>query len=192
MKKLSSLGLAAAAVVFTASASASTISYTGLSNGQTSVYSSTVDGITVDVTGTRNGGQANVTTRGAGLGVKGGVDHFQSIGNETMTFTFSSAVDLAGLTFDNGTWRDFWTGKDIVGYSDSAGNTQTFNTNNNHFSLANAGITSFTLSAQGNMTSTFIAGIEFNASPAEVPVPAAAWLFGSALVGLGSFARRKR
>jgi hypothetical protein len=35
-------------------------------------------------------------------------------------------------------------------------------------------------------------GIEFHLSPEKVPVPAAVWLFGSALMGMGAIARRKK
>jgi hypothetical protein len=35
-------------------------------------------------------------------------------------------------------------------------------------------------------------GIEFHLSPERVPVPAAVWLFGSALMGMGALARRKK
>jgi hypothetical protein len=37
-----------------------------------------------------------------------------------------------------------------------------------------------------------LAGINFNAPVSEVPVPAAAWLFGSGLIGLATLRRRKR
>lgn len=37
----------------------------------------------------------------------------------------------------------------------------------------------------------FVVGINLSAHPAPVPLPAAAWLFGSALLGFGAAARRK-
>lgn len=38
----------------------------------------------------------------------------------------------------------------------------------------------------------FVVGINLTGIPAPVPLPAAAWLFGSALVGFGAAARRKK
>ncbi len=79
MKK--KLFLTAAAVLLSTQVSASTVSYLGLANTDVPVVSNTVDGVIVDVTGTRYGNQANITTGGGtfggdGLGVKGGIDHF--------------------------------------------------------------------------------------------------------------------
>ena len=47
-------------------------------------------------------------------------------------------------------------------------------------------------SAGGTMLAASIVGIEAAGEVAPVPVPAAGWLFGSALAGLGAFIRLRR
>ena len=71
-------------------------------------------------------------------------------------------------------------------------------------SVTTLGLTSSDISFTGNQLSINVEGLSFNTStfarinldsvggPGEVPLPAAVWLFGSGLIGLIGFARRKK
>ncbi|ROS05299.1 putative secreted protein [Sinobacterium caligoides] len=181
--KLSVASLALAASFAT---TAATIDFTGGAGNAPAFNQVIGDGTTMAVSGTRKGRDANITMNRGGLGVKGGVNHFQSWGRETMTFSFTSAVRLNSLTFDSGTWND-WTGKDQFRYTDSSGFTTILKGGSNYWELGADNITSFTLSAVGNWTSSFVSAVDVEA----VPLPASAWMFGSALLGLAGMARRK-
>ncbi|CAH0990892.1 hypothetical protein SIN8267_00992 [Sinobacterium norvegicum] len=186
----SKIAVAVVAVAASGMASAGSLDLTG-GYGKTSTYSASSDGIGVDVTATRYGRSASVTMNRGGLGVKGGVNHFQSIGRETMTFNFTDAVSLKNISFDSKTWYD-WTGRDKVSYVDSTGLSLTLsgNSTDGSFDIGQNNVDWFTISAAGNWTSTFVDSINYGEY--AVPVPASAWLFGSALVGLVGLRRKKK
>jgi hypothetical protein len=184
----STIAAAVMAVSASSLASAGAVDFTG-GYGKTNTYSASTDGVGVDVTATRYGRSAKVTKNRGGLGVKGGVNHFQSIGRETMSFKFTDSVTLNSLTFDNRTWYD-WTGRDKVHYTDSNGSSFTLSGSDNMFDIGADDISWFSLAAGGSWTSTFVAGLDYD--PYAVPVPASAWLFGSALVGLAGLRRKKK
>lgn len=70
-------------------------------------------------------------------------------------------------------------------YSGAADNTP-------YFAAHVAGFTSNLTDASGNMvTSAWFAGSDTHLPPSSVPVPAAAWLLGSGLIGMVGIARRK-
>ena len=106
-----------------------------------------------------------------------------------MTFNFTDAVTLNSLTFDEHTWYD-WTGQDKIGYTDSNGLSLTLTGSDNLFDIGADDVAWFTLATKGYWTSTFVAGLDID--PYAVPVPASAWLLGSALIGLGGLGRAKK
>ncbi|ROS05300.1 hypothetical protein EDC56_0830 [Sinobacterium caligoides] len=166
-------------------ASATSLDFTR-SSGKVSVLERDFEGIVLSVTAKRRGRNADVTGNRGGLGVNGGVSHFQSWGREKMVFSFTEAVNLSYLTFDSMTWND-WSGEDKVRYSDSRGISVLLKGSNWRWDLGAEGITSFTLEAKGFLTSTFIADIDVE----PVPLPSAAWLFLSAILGGASLARAR-
>ncbi|CAH0990891.1 hypothetical protein SIN8267_00991 [Sinobacterium norvegicum] len=190
MKLTAKLAMPLVAAVVSVGASAGSLDLTG-GYGKTSTYSTSSDGVGVDITATRYGRSASITKNRRGLGVNGGVRHFQSIGRETMTFSFTDAVSLKNIAFDKRTWHD-WTGPDKVSYTDSNGLSLLLSgdATDGLFNIGANGIEWFTIASAGYWTSTFVSSIEYGQY--AVPVPASAWLLGSALIGLGGLGRAKR
>jgi hypothetical protein len=176
----------------------------GLDHSATS-YSQIVGGVTMTVTATGNASDKVAYRPNAGLGVlctsgciadspEMGSDLIKGQGREVLTFTFSQAVniqkigfylfdnniDKARLTYgatniDISSAPSDNTGKPVVGFS--------------QYVVGGAPlVTSFSVSARGSVTSFRISDITVSA----VPVPAAAWLMGSGLLGLAGVARRRR
>jgi len=122
-----------------------------------------------------------------------GEREFLSLDGATYTFSLVSGgtFDLLGLDIESpvGTgsdWAAFGT-FDVIG-SDGASvtlNATSFGTQS--FGTTFTGLTSFTLEYDISAQATFD-NINFTA----VPVPAAAWLFGSGLLGLIGISRRKK
>lgn len=186
-------GLLAAAVI---ASSATAVQAADISFGGGSInnYSSAWNfndgaGINVTVT-TPSSGNVSWMTNGVGVGSNGFNQDFK--GGEKLTFTFDQAVTLEGIDFIN------WEGPDDAAIFEIDGTAQslTYSASNDKWMFSSAiELTSFTLTNNGSSwTSIYrvqgLLGVA--AAPSEVPVPAAAWLFGSALVGLGGLARRKR
>ena len=156
-------------------------------NNNGSVF--TVGGITLTVTSTAG----SVNNSSSGLGVKRSSLEDGSMnsdlineGKDTLVFTFSKAVTLTkfGMT----AWQN-GSALDQADLKYNGVTTRLPNTGPNFtFAVSPPYVTSFTLTAKGGGTAFRVASLEVR----EVPVPAAAWLMGSGLVGLAGIARRKR
>lgn len=97
---------------------------------------------------------------------------------ESLTVSFSEAVTINSITFGN------WDNNDDVTFS---GLTLTSFGDNSGVAAINELVSSFSLSAEGSNDDFRLKSITVSA----VPIPAAAWLFGSALIGMVGL-RRKR
>lgn len=139
-------------------------------------------------------GSNKVSYRQAGLGVYtggGDVGEFNSYaghkGVETLIFTFDQTVNLSSISFylfEN----NIDQGKLVYGST-----SQTINNNSEAIFGTPIGLNSFSFTATGLFTSYRISGLTIDTiAPPAVPVPAAAWLMGSGLVGLAGLARRRR
>jgi len=184
--------VAALALGVAAGASAAPVTFnfnngSAIDNKQNSfVFSS--GGVNLTVTA----GSNKVAYRQEGLGVfTGGADagEFNSYlghsGVETLTFTFDQTVNLSSISFflfenniDKGKLVYGGTSKDINKNSDAIFGTP-------------IGLNSFSFTATGSFTSYRISGLSVDTIAPAVPVPAAAWLMGSGLVGLAGIARRR-
>jgi len=162
---------------------------------------------------------SNSTNGGIGCRDNGCADIFTGSGfvsTEALTFTFSEAVQLNSVTFrqwENNvlgigdlakfTWYDN-TGTNVAGeilFQDSGigdGLSQLLDT----FGVDGLLLSKFTITAikgsktVGNSTvkawsSFYVHSLDYDLAPA-VPVPAAAWMMGSGLVGLAGLARRRK
>lgn len=173
------------------SALAATFDFGSLGSVPSTGYSTSADGISVNITTPEGNklGYYSFSSLGYGIGHKGCVFFVCSNGiqqNESLIITFSEAVTVTGLTLAA------WDAPDKALVTDNNGNTLTldddFTSQVHTFDLSSLGaITSFSLK-DTSFTGLFtLRGLEVSA----VPVPAAAWLFGSAVLGLVGV-RRKR
>ncbi len=184
-----------AALLMAQSTLAATFDFTGLGSVSSSGYSTSVDGIGVDVTA---GGKlafykAPFVSGIEGLGHSGCVFWICSSAlqrGESLTVEFSEAVTVTGITLAAWDGNETATvtannGSSLVLGSDMPGQVDTF-------SLEGLGeITSFTISS-GSFTAVYaLAGLQVQPI-APVPVPAAAWLFMSAMGGLVGARRMRR
>lgn len=135
-----------------------------------------------------------------GIGVRskwGNVSAIQRL--ETLRITFSEAVNVGTVHLRQ------WEALDKVYFTvgKTNGSTNTFaysyesnllGTNEKASGLGLNGITYLEITGASTTTATFLAGLYdvTAAQTSEVPVPAAAWLFGSAMAGLGLFGRKKK
>lgn len=190
MKKLL-LGIAAGALLAPL-ANAANFDFTGKGSAAAAA-NQTVGGITVTVTQEMGGNFGLGYLNLDGLGVKrtsgccGGIlDGIQN--NQTIKVSFSGLVNFGSITFRQ------WEGPDKIQLVSAGGNltldAETSAGSAETFDLSSLGaIDSFTLTGDSIGTVAFLAGLN---DVQEVPLPAAAWLFGSAVLGLGGMARRKR
>lgn len=171
--------------------------------GKTSyTYTNTDSALTATVTAYNEGTQVKLGgLQLDGLGVQsypGNVSAIQRL--ETLRITFSQAVDVGTVHLRQ------WESADKiylkVGKADGSssilaydGESDVWNTNEYVSNLGLTGITYLEITGDSTGTATFLAGL-YNVTAAsqtsEVPVPAAAWLFGSAMASLGVFGRRKK
>ena len=185
---LKTLLVGSVALAMSTAASAASFDFTGLGSqsGNSSITVASDDGtLTAVATASSNVGAFNLD----GLGVKGGFFDLKTIGNnETLTITFSEAVDLGELHL-----RQF-EGPDSLLLSWDTGslllNDGTASVNE-YRTVNLSGVNFISLTGQGGLTQATLAGLNDVSAVSEVPVPAAAWLFGSALLGLAG-AKRKR
>jgi hypothetical protein len=182
--------LLAAALISGMAGAASATTYNFSNNG--TVF--TVDGIKLTVT-TPTGTVIN--TSGSGLGVRRNALEDTSMnsdaineGKDILVFTFDHAVSLSSMSMTA------WQNGNLLDQADLSYNgvtTRLPNTGPN-FTFSNpVYVTSFTLTAKGSGTAFRVASLGVSAQPVApaVPVPAAAWLMGSGLVGLAGMARRR-
>lgn len=201
MKKVTTLvGLAFVALSATSIASAATFNYVADAAAQEksyAAYQKTVDGITVTATGAQvdNSGVANGTAyayldglwnqRPAGLGVCktnttncGSDDNMTD--NEKLTLSFDQVVKITQINMVNGDhFTNNWAGNFGLSIDGSAWQTVAL------ASIFNTPITGKVFEFWNNNNSTN-ANKEFYISSmnvSAVPLPAAVWLFGSALLG---------
>lgn len=178
--------------VFAGQAAADSFDFTGMGSINDSVSSVNVASATGDVTVTVSTASGNIGAYNLdGFGVKDGFLNLPGLQNgETLNFAFSETVDIGTIHMRQ------WEGPDrviLVSYGDGSSvvlddDSAAFNTNE-YFAVNLTGIDSLTITGQASVS--LVAGFQ-NVTLSAVPVPAAAWLFGSALVGLGGMARRKR
>lgn len=171
---------------FAGAASATTYSFTG----SATVF--TVDGIKLTVTAAT--GSVNTSSSGLGVkrsGVEDGALNSDAIneGKDTLIFTFDKPIALTKMTMTA------WQNGSLLDQADLKYNNVTTRLPNTGPTFTFTGLTyvsSFTVTAKGSGSAFRISGLDVAGQPAVVPVPAAAWLMGSGLVGLAGIARRRR
>ena len=212
-----------------AAAQAAIIDFEADSSGDQAAYttfSTTVDGITVDVTGTSNEDTTPMVyqdTKGLGVSdenLHGDLEYdYQCCGNpalqESLLFTFDQTVTVGSIKledYEDGTNASlvlFEYGTGLPG-APAGSFTITGEAENSGLDifdltlvsrLNGVGIDWLRISPQdadhpetGGDTNFYVSALgdeEFGGVVAAVPVPAAVWLFGSALAGLG-WMRRKQ
>jgi hypothetical protein len=182
--------LAAIAMGFAGISSAATFNFDRGTGSATSfdsytTYTQSSGGITVSVTGAGDGNKV-IRSYAQGLGVGTNLFNYLMSTNESLTFTFNQAVNVAQVVINSyGTGTLTWTGGSISGLT---GTTITTPGLNAHFHTVNlTNVTSFTIKSNSNYL--MVDGL---AGVTAVPVPAAAWFMGSGLLGLAGVARRRR
>lgn len=207
MKAKASLLAGVAALGLSGLASAASFDFTGadrLADGNYSAANFLEGGVSLTVTPTGNTtkvvgyweGLGGFST-GADIGTFDDCCSVSPQDKDQLVFTFGSKVTLGGISF-----RQWENGFDKVDLVTDTGTTYQLRTST---SSASAGLIdyfafatpltlqSFTLKAVGGAgTATYVHGLQNANLVSQVPVPAAAWLMGSALVGLAGVARRKQ
>lgn len=209
--KMKMLGALALGSVLSPLASAATVDLT--SGGP--VYNIDLGGgnnVTMTVTASSNGTGANITTNGQGMGVDsrpgccliddGALDNYngafgQDGSWEMLTFTFSGLVKLDSVELDN--FEPIANADRHAEFAVNGGSHIDIDNNNMtdlgfsnwRYDYDGTAITSFSI-ATPDRSEGFASFRVNNLVVSEVPLPAAAWLFGSAVLGLGGMARRKR
>jgi len=167
-------------------ANATTFTFTGKGSAAAAA-NQTVDGITVTVSAP--GEDLGYLTLD-GLGVKTNFFNLSGIQNgETIRVDFSQTVNIENIKLRQ------WEGPDdavLVGYGDGTSVNLTadscWSCSAETFNVNLTGIDYLTLTGDSGLSVFFLAEIS---GVSAVPLPAAAWLFGSALFGLG-FVKRRR
>lgn len=186
--------MAAAILGFSQAASAATFTY---ENNSAAAGAQTIDGITVSFSAPKSGQDVAYVARSgilepeSGVGIdSGGFLSSNAIGNnETLRVNFSSLVTVDAVRLGQ------WQISESVTFTTNKGNSLTWNTESAAFSsYETVGTTALGnmlyLDITGNTGTTF-ATLNRLSNVSAVPLPAAAWLFGSALLGLVTVARRK-
>ncbi|ROS00276.1 putative secreted protein [Sinobacterium caligoides] len=183
MKK-TSLIISAIALAASSTASAGNFDFNKFAGGYHNSLSFSANGANVGLTATALGGsKVSWTNEGLGRGSNG--LNYKMSGGEALSFSFTKAVDIGTI--------------DVIGISSASINWTAANGDTGIFSNATDdaavnlfNITNMTITAEGNFIT--IKGMDdvFVSQVNEVPLPAAAWLFGSALLGLSGLARRRR
>lgn len=180
---------------------AATFNFAGLGSVPASGYSETVDGVTVNIStpGGNNLDFYTFNSNGYGIGHSGCVSAlFIPIcsaaiqQNESLLVSFSESVTVTGITLAA------WDGPDEAFIeAGPGGNTLTIDEDPDLFGQ----VSTFDLSSLGELTSFTITNTKYaglftlrglEVATTEVPIPSAAFLFGSALMAIGGIARRNR
>lgn len=194
MKFASALIAGTAALALSGLASAASFDFSGptLADKEPS-FTFNSDGISVTVTAA----SGKVAHYWEGLGNDNGFWDVEPLGNgESLTFTFSQTVTLGGISL-----RQWEPGVDEAMLTTSGGLDVAISGHGigangatlvDYFSF-NAPLTlkSFTITGTNGATQFYVQGLQNVNAVSDVPVPAAAWLMGSALIGLAGIARRR-
>lgn len=175
-------------------ASAADFNFTGLGSAGAAAVQ-TVGGITVTVTAT--GGDSLDYLNLDGIGVDSGIFDLAALqstlfSSEGLQVSFSEEVTIGSLGM-----RQWENGFDGANFS-SSGGSFALGTSDSGFledfwDLSGHGVgalTSFTINGTGAVTATLLSSLT-NVQVTAVPVPAAAWLLGSALIGLAGLGRKR-
>jgi hypothetical protein len=153
---------------------AATFNLTGNGGALGSTETFSQDGITLSIS--ESYANRQLVQNGQGIGVRGGSGDAQAIDgkgvDEFVDISFDQPVLLESITFGNWDNNDRVTFVGLASRERFGGNSGTVNLNEL--------VQSFSMGAIRNRDDFRIASISVSA----VPVPATAWLFGSALVGL--------
>ncbi len=172
-----------------------TISNDGAGN-ISSTTAITGSGLGIYVSSTTSGNLGLRSSTGEGNNIDGGSPTDTSDPDEGLLFTFDQAVRLDYINFDSFTS----SGDDFNLTVDGVSVLVDFNANDvsplvtnvpsqfDEYNFNNIVGTEFLFWADGNSDSFRIDTLNVS----TVPVPAAAWLFGSALLGMFGFTRRKK
>ena len=180
---------ALAAVAFTASANAATMYF---NNGSGSYTESGVTG-----TATTTGGSLFYNGVENAIGVGSNVFDGALAQGETLKIDFGQSIKVNKVYFRQ--WENpFIVTYDKVKFDYDPGGDLTWTNSGqgvtllDSFSTGGIDMNSFTLLPQNGVTAIYLHSIDFDVPvTSEVPVPAAVWLFGSALFGLFGVARRR-
>lgn len=175
-------------------ASAGALTLESFESPFSSSFNQSFTGFTVTSTATLSRETTNSRAITDGISALG----FSEAENASLTFTFDNAitafgVDVNDMNFGNMTFSDnignLFTDV-LIGDNGTDAGGPGF-TNHQFFGVTNSeAFTSITLSFTGASSSGLITVDRLEYS-SVVPVPAAAWLFGSGLIGLFSLRRRK-
>lgn len=191
MKKYTKRLLASVLLAATAgTAQAASISFHGGGGNNYSSAWNFDDGAGISVTVTTADSGKDVAWMTNGLGVGSNLFNQDFSSGESMHFQFSETVTLAGIDFQN------WEGCcDDVAVIEIDGNpvSLTYSGSGDLWTFAAPiEMDGFTLKDTGSGVSIYrVEGLMDVTAAPEVPVPAAAWLFGSALVGLAAIGRKR-
>jgi hypothetical protein len=176
-------GVLLAGLLGAASAQAATFDLTTGSNTNLGdSFNMTEDGITLTISESYGTRRLVQNVNGIGVGPRGFILDSGAIDglglNEFVSLSFSESVLLESITFGGWDGNDdvTFTGLSIAGFGGDGGTA-----------TINEIVSAFTLGAVGLNDNFRISSITVSA----VPVPAAAWLFGSALLGMIGLRRNR-
>lgn len=176
--------LLACATALTASslAGAANFDFNKFGGGYSDSLDFVEDGIGINVTAL-GGSKVSWTSEGLGRGTNG--FNYKMANGEGLSFTFTEAVDI-------GTMDVIGASSGNISWTAASGETGVFSNATDDADVGLINITSLSLISNGNYITLMGINDVFATSVSEVPVPGAAWLFGSALLGLAGVAKKRR